>query len=497
MNKLRNILILGLLVCCTAVSGQTYDRVIRRNFWNDSRNVAGIRLDSLSRSYAEVYGRYNGGGLRDTWQAEEGWNAGAVTESIRHLEKISLTGSFSFEQTEGYGMCGSMFMSPGYYPIDVMEFTPGRKSRQTYSFDGGLSYDINDAWSIGARMNFESANLAKLKDLRYTDWKLDMAVAPGIIYRRNRFAVGLSPVFRKTSETIDATQIGTSESSYYAFFDKGLMYGVSQVWTGSGVHLSESGVNGLPVREFSYGGAVQAQYGGLYMSFELLGTSGSAGEKEYIWFRFPGTSMEYDIRYSLDEHIFRLHFDRKEQSVNESVLEKVNENGVVTVLDHGSNRIFSRETLSLAPEYEYVSDRFELTASVDLGWRKGLSSQIYPYIYAQSLMTVSSSVDALVHIGKFDVGARLSYRDGKVSETERYAQTGQAVQTAPYRLQDWYDRNMEYATASMIASGLSVRWNFFRGLYIEASADWMHGFDLRFIDGSDRMDAGLKLGYTF
>lgn len=501
MNKLRNILLLGLLVCCTAVSGQTYEGVLRRNFWNDSRNIAGIRLDSLSRSYAELYGGYESGGFRSTWQAEEGWNAGAATASIKHWDKVSMKGSFSFDQTEGYGMCGSMFIEPGYYPVDVLEFTPGRKTRQTYAFDGGLAFDINDMWTIGAKMDFMSANYAKLKDLRYTDWKLDMTVAPAVMFRSGDFVAGASPVFRKTSETIDATQIGTSESSYYAFFDKGLMYGISQVWTGSGVHLAEAGVNGLPVKEFHYGAAAQAQYKGLYMSFEYMKTQGTVGEKEYIWFRFPGSSVAADLGYKLqrgvEDHYFRLDFDWKMQDMDESVLEKVNENGVVNVLNHGSNRIFSRETMSVVPEYEYVSDKVEVLASVGLAWKNGVSSQVYPYVCTRSLMNMSARVKALVHMGDFDLGATLGYGAGKVSESEFMTDADITVQSTPQRLKDWYDREIEYETASRVVAGMSIRHNFAGGIYVEASADWMHGFDLLFVGGNDRVSAGLKLGYMF
>lgn len=127
MNKVRLILLLCLLSCSAAVLAQT--------------NVALVRLDSLSRSYAEVYGRYEEGEFRDTWQAPRMWSAGAATGSVRHFDRMSLTGSFSFDQTEGYGMCGSMFIKPGYFPIDVLEFTPGRKTLQTYAFDGGIAYD--------------------------------------------------------------------------------------------------------------------------------------------------------------------------------------------------------------------------------------------------------------------------------------------------------------------------------------------------------------------
>lgn len=143
MNKTGYILALCLLLCGLTVSAQRYERVFRDNIWNSSRNITGVRQDSMSRSYAEFYGQYEAGGFRDTWQAAEGWSAGAATASIRHLERISLAGSFSFDQTEGYGMCGSMFMKPGYYPVDILEFTPGRKTRQTYAFDGGIAYDLS------------------------------------------------------------------------------------------------------------------------------------------------------------------------------------------------------------------------------------------------------------------------------------------------------------------------------------------------------------------
>ena len=156
MNKSRNILLaLCLLVFSQAgLHAQTYERVFRNNFWNSTDTITGIRQDTVSRSYAEISGSYTGGGFRDSWEAEEGWSAGASTASIRHLERISFAGSFSFTQTEGYGMCGSMFIQPGYYPVDVLEFTPGRKTMQTYGFEGGLSYDVAENWRIGAAMDF-------------------------------------------------------------------------------------------------------------------------------------------------------------------------------------------------------------------------------------------------------------------------------------------------------------------------------------------------------
>lgn len=501
MNKFRYITALAMLLCVLTVSAQRYERVVKDNFWNSSRNVSGIRQDSVSRSYAEAYGKYEGGGFRDTWQAEKGWSAGAATASIRHLEKISLKGSFSFDQTEGYGMCGSMFIEPGFYPVDVLEFTPGRKTLQTYAFDGGISYDLSDHWRIGAAMDFESANMAKRKDLRHSNWKLDMAVTPGIMYHRGDLAIGASYIFRKTSESIKAEQVGTSESSYYAFLDKGLMYGVYSVWNGSGLHLSESGVNSFPVKDFSNGGALQMQYKGFFAEAEYLRTNGTVGEKEYIWFRFPGNEIGALLGYrhigDQFRHYARFGFGWKGLGLDESILEKVTENGVTTVHNHGSNRILAKETVSLSPEYELVGKAFEILVNADVRWENGLSSQMYPYAFTQRLMNWKAGTEALIHIGRLDLGAGIAIGGGRVYETAGNVDKDSGVQTSPFRLEEWYTRQMDYLTATRSEAGLSLRYNFRKGIYLQAEGYWIHGFGLSLATGSDRLATALRIGLSF
>ena len=504
MNKSRNILLaLCLLVFSQAgLHAQTYGRVFRNNFWNSTDNITGIRQDTVSRSYAEISGSYTGGGFRDSWEAEEGWSAGASTASIRHLERISFAGSFSFTQTEGYGMCGSMFIQPGYYPVDVLEFTPGRKTMQTYGFDGGLSYDVAEHWRIGAAMDFASANLAKRKDLRHTNWRLDMTVAPGFMFHKGDFAAGASAIFRKTSESVDPEQVGTTESSYYAFLDKGLMYGVHSVWTGSGLHLDEAGVNGFPVKEFSFGGSGQFQFRNFLADIRYLHTSGSVGEKEYIWFRFPGDEISADLFYrtggSDGQHRLRLGLLMKEHNMSESVLEKITENGVTNVFNHGWNRILSERAWKISPEYGFIAERFEARLKADVNMENSASSQIYPYVCTRTLLTWKVQADATVYgAGRFDLKVQAGYGAGRADEESRMASEESGVQTSPYRLQEWYDMHMEYITAQHLRAGMAVRYNFRKGMYIEADGTVVHGFGLRHIDGSGRYGASLKIGYNF
>ena len=497
MNRIRLISVLGLLFCGMAVSAQTYDRMLRNNFWNSSYNVTGIRQDSVSRSYAELSGTYEDGGFRDTWQASRGWSTGASTASIQHMEKMSLKGSFSFTQTEGYDMCGSMFIKPGYYPVDVLEFTPGRKTLQTYAFDGGISYDLGSNWRIGAMMDFESANMAKRKDLRHSNWRLDMTVSPGFMYYSEDFAIGANYIFRKTSETIEAEQVGIAETSYNAFLDKGLMYGVYSIWTGSGLHLDEAGVKGFPVKDFSHGAAVQMQYKGLFAEVEYLHTSGSIGEKEFIWYLFPGNSVDVRLGYKHQGHFARLDFGWNAGALDETVLEKVTVGGVTTIIGHGQNRIQTESGWKLRPEYEYVSEKVEVLASAMVEGHMETASQMYPYVSAQSLMKYGADVRVKTYIGPFDLAVKAGYAGGKVSEEDWITSEDSGVQTSPYRLQEWYDRQMEYATAPQMNLGLSLRWNFWKGLYTEAAGSWLHGFNLQYIKVPNRYGATLKIGYDF
>ena len=102
MSNMKGIYIGCMLLCIAAVSSaQTYDVIERRNSWNAGTNVTGIMMDSVTVSYAELYGKNNHGDFRNYYEADKLWSAGAVAKSITHLKKYSLIGSFSFDHTSG------------------------------------------------------------------------------------------------------------------------------------------------------------------------------------------------------------------------------------------------------------------------------------------------------------------------------------------------------------------------------------------------------------
>ena len=238
----RIVVLLAVLSLGRVAAQERFDRVERRNPWNGGVMSAGIRQDTVSRSFAEVYFVKENGGMTDPSASDDSWNAGARTASIRHLNKISFAGGFSYDYFDGRNMCGSIFTLPGLYPVDIVEFTPGRKVRETYAFEGALSAVLGERWTGGLHVGFAARNYAKRKDLRHKNTRLDFEFAPSAMYRAGRFAVSAAYIVGVDRERVEAEEIGVSAESYMAFFDRGLRYGSLQLWESNDLHLSTAGV---------------------------------------------------------------------------------------------------------------------------------------------------------------------------------------------------------------------------------------------------------------
>ena len=502
MNNMKRIYITCLfLYVASTVSAQSYDLVERRNPWNAGANVTGIMVDSTTVSYAELYGRNNHGDFHNYYEADKLWNAGAIAKSITHLKSYSLTGSFSFDHTSGRNMSGSMFIHPGFYPVDILEFTPGRKDLQTYAFMGGIAKDIAPCWRIGGKIDFTSANYSKRKDLRHTNYRLDLKVAPSIMYHSDDYAIGFSYIFGKNSESVKAEEIGTAATSYYAFLDKGLMYGAYETWEGSGIHLNESGMNGFPIKELSHGAAAQFQWKAFYVDVEYSHSSGSAGEKESIWFKFPANRVTSHLSYRFSKgnaaHFLRLNLTWSRQFNDENVLGRETSNGITTTHVYGSNRIFERSVFSVQSEYEFIAPRRELRFGANVSSLKSLTTQMFPYSVSQTMTCGRIYLAGTFHTKLFDLKTSGVFSIGDYTEKSKTVKTESEAGEPPYRLTDYYNLQNEYATAPRLTFEVGLRYKFYRGIYAEIQAEYTHGFNLKYIAGANRWNETIKLGYTF
>lgn len=495
-----------------AASAQSYEGVREADFWYGSTNVAGIRLhsaqfspakgDSLFKAAtAQIYGGYTGGAFKAPWEASSSWNVGVDTRAVIHLKRFSLAGSFGFEQFQGKDMCGSMFLIPDFYPVDLIEFTPGTKTTQKYTFTGGVSIDLDRGWKIGVNTDFLAANYSKRKDLRHTNYRLDFTISPGAAWHKDNWDVGFNYILSKNSETVKAEQVGTVENTYYAFLDKGISYGEYESWTGSGIHLDEAGVSGFPVKEIINGGALQLGWRDVFFEFVYKHSAGSIGEKQYMWYRFPGNSVSGTIGYRFDtpsvKRTLLLEAGWTRQNNFETVLEKVSEGGVTNVVEHGSNKIFSREEVFIKPQFDFHHRKFSLKAELEAGIHSELWSGLYPYVGSEEWYFVEGTLGAVVPVKGFRLALDLSYGGGHESWTQRSLAEDSGVQSEPFRLTEYWEKKMEYLTCQRLTVLPSIRYTFKPRIYIQADASVMCAIGIKLPGGAVRYDTSLRVGYEF
>lgn len=490
---------------------ERYHRTLGENMWNQGRNVNGLRLNPSTgnASYAEMYGHARKGGFHASNESSSPFGFGVTAKTVTWSRKVSMAGSFSFSQEKGTDMDGSMFIHPGRYPVDVLEFTPGTKILQRYSFTGGMAADLTEHWKAGASISYESANYAKRKDIRHTNYALDIEVVPSIMYTSGAFCAGLSLPVRKTAESIQAEQIGSTADTYYAFLDKGLMYGILQSWDGSGVHLKETGVDRFPVSEYSLGAAAQLGWRKFYADIEFDLTRGVVGEKDYNWFKFPGKRISANagvtIEGSAARHLVSLSCSWMLRQDYEYVMERVTTGGVTVPVTYGSNRVFEQRRLEAGPRYGMFSDKVVIEAQAGAVREKKLSTLRYPAVGEEDITLLQAAAKATFKAGRWRLGLLTSFsacpsgRDAILDST-----TGTSTSEAPaglFRLQEWYDLDHEWKTATRAGCGLSItRYLGLKGLdgiYIGAGGGFLKGFGTVHAAGDKLFGATARIGYEF
>lgn len=486
--KIRRIIACLLLVClcatlCLAAQPSSahslrYDNLLTRNLWLQGTNVAGMRADSLNASVASIGASFGHNDFKHTWgEASNQWSADAGASSVVHLKKFSMAGSFSFSQTMLYNACGSMFMDSGRFPVDIFEYTPGTKSLQKYYFDGGISVDVCPTMRVGGQIAFQSANCAKRKDLRYTDYALDFIVRPSVQWHNNEGAIGASFLFERNTETISAEQIGEASVPYYAFLDKGMYYGVETVWDGAALHIKEDGVSGFPVIEMGLGAAIQGSWKSLYAEFSFLHANGKVGEKDAVWFTFPSNRFRGTLAWKYEsckgtENVFRLDVSYKKTVLQENIIEKSTTGGVTTRSTYGNNVILQKGVFCVSPSWKaFRADSFEASVVLSYSRNEGLGTQIYPTWNSQVLRKVAAEVGCRFISGAWSVLGDCALGKGWLKEEDGIdsSASGLSVMNFPLLNTSAYDVWKSYNTRCLLSMGFGVRRDWNNGLFLQAN----------------------------
>ncbi len=494
MNKACHILAFLLLALhCMA---QDYETFLDTQIFAGSENINWIRTPDADYSYAELSTAYTDGSFRSPFNGRSLWSSTAKAKSLKQFQNFSIQGTFSFSSASANGACGSMSAISEYYPVDIYEFTPGKKSRQVYDLLGGLSLNVSENWLIGGKFTYQGQNYTKFKDLRHTTYHMSLQVSPSVLYRGDAWSAGGVYSFRRNTQSIVAEEIGINSGVYYAFLDKGLFYGVKDIWDNSSVHLKESGLDRFPIQENMHSLTVQSLYDNLFAEFGIQAGKGKIGEKQKIWYDYDRYACTAALAYRLTgeavEHTFKLKYDYRFLKNYENILEDITQGGITTTYDYGSLPILSKSSSLAGLEYMFY-DRNNgtiITADASITGERAESSTIYPYVYSSELLSANMGLSARFAVQKhLEITALLRAQKGFQNETSRSVSDTQAS-TSAQRATDIYSEMTLWKTSLKIPVHVGFRYTFDKGLYAK------YGFT--FVGHKNgQITNTLAIGYNF
>ena len=428
------------------------------------------------RGNAAVWGGYEIGGYRPTYGAASLWKAGVDATGIRHGEKTTLTGSLSFGQTMGKEMLSSMFLEPDYFPLDVLEFSPGTKSRQDIRLEGGLVRDSGYEWAFGLKAALKASNATKRESPGHTATGLSLQLEPTVTYEMDDgWGLATAYVFGLRTESIKSG--GGAAEDARVFIDKRMRYGDYQDWAGFGT---------LSVREMTNGVSTCFKSPEFSLGLRLLFKKGTIGDQ----YRYPGSDLSAFVEGLVQgdrvDHLYRFSLGRQADDLKE-----------------------------LAPGgyFSAISGRagWNLDLSYGLGWDKGFLRKIqlafdgsrwaesylgYPFYDRTKRLVGLATLLADASYGPVDLelyvkGGRGWWQDHGLDNAQE--------EGAPERLSEDWLRKMEYdrLLRGELGGFVTCHIDAVKGLYVRADAAWTRAFHIRYLPGHHRVTAAFKVGYEF
>lgn len=420
-----------------------------------------------------VWGGVEEGWFRPSYAGTLQWSAGARAEGIRHGKSTSWKGLVSLEQKTGYGMLSSMFLDPGYFPVDLLEFTPGTKSRETGRLEAGFVSDLGYEWAAGLEASFEAGYTGKRTGLRHAAFGLDFQLEPTVTYVvDDNIGLAIAYVFRLRTERV---QLHPSDGAASVFLDRGLRYGSFL-----------TGEETFPVRELSNGFAGQLYSEDVSAGLDWIWKRGQADAAD---FSFPGSTVslfyEQTIQANAADHIVRLSYRRERDQLRENIAGA----GISDVSDRvGRSGELKYGIRFLRSRVKYVGIALEgqrwVERSMAPNWDQTKRNL--------GMATLSSSFS----LGAIDLD--LEALAGGGLWRDRGRSRDEATDMPYRRTEDWL-RLMDYYMAPRVGVGGTITYRLpsVQGLFLQLEGRWLHALRKTAAGGQNRETANVTVGYEF
>ncbi len=456
--------------------------VFKSNALLNSKNAAALTsYTAPNLTDASVYFIKENGGFKNYFQAKDSRTYGLQAQSLTKLNsKIVFSGGFGYENFLGKNMSGSAFVDPYKAPFDIVELNPdnaGDKHMETYQVNGAVGAALHPKLSVGARLNYLSANYAKRKDLRHTNKLLNMDFSAGFMYKlTSLLELGASYDYNRRIESISFNRYGNTDKEYLSLISYGAFYGRSELFGDYGYTGNTN-----PLKDIKHGASVQLNIKfnnnvKLFNEFSFAdrnGFFGTEGTSSILLTQHTGKELAYRGHLSFNanryEHQLAAKFSYNYLANKETIYRRTTSvGGINEIVYYGNRDVFNGETLTAGLSYDLFADvensrsKWELHFSADYRSRDNAVSW-YPFYRDQK----NERYEFAAHFKKqfqikkegIKVGLGLGYGAG----TGQANIDGVVVEPAadyvqPVSMPVFLNEEFEYFTASRFKGEVSLQY---------------------------------------
>lgn len=521
---------LGILKCLS-IEAQTLDSTVQNmeymkytNAWLSTGHALGLHALPISKiSVAEAFSEYGKGRFVNFFEANQHFSAGAKMQSYRKMsDKLAFHGSMEYDAFRGKNMGGSVFIDPYRYPLDIDEnadSTAGKKKLERYHLAGAVSRKLGDSWKIGGKIDYETANYAKLKDMRHTNMLLNLdGNVSGSYSFNNCIEVGVGYDYQRRVESVDFDIYGNTDRQYLSLINFGSFYGNIELHDDQGYTADKTPMYDVVHKASVFANIKLAQNLEWFSQLtygDRNGYYGIRGTGSIVFTEHQGSQLEYHSAATLKKEETIQHFELRlcHQNVDnfQNIYRRETTAGSNTIIAYyGQTKLMDQKITSASFEYTSLlqmnglNPRWILKAGGQYHRRQQQVS-FYPFFRKQEINQVNfnGSVERNFNFGNdlLSVSYELKYGSGGgIAKLDGLYATPSSSQSMPISKDDYLYREFEYLTTARVINSIGFRFAHLvkanQLAYIGLSLNNTNAFRVTTI-GNRYFSTQLSLGYSF
>ena len=497
--------------------------------WLTSYNAAGILHYNGGRfTEARLSAKYEDGGLADYYEGRKAVNAGGGAESFYRLgDDMVFYGKVEYDYFTGSKMAGSSFIEPHHEAFDIVEndiSNLGRKRLNKFNLTGALGKKIYRELSLGAKLDYKTADYAKYKDLRHKNSLMDLTATVGLSMPIGTgIEAGLNIFYHRRSESLVFATYGNSDKVYKSLISYAAFMGLTETFGERGYTDKNTET---PLFDEYVGPQIQFEWTGLkdfkwYIEGSVLSRKGYFGKKSpYTISHNQNKGHVIDARSILEyrnkptvRHRLTMSFELEDLTdYSNSYYELRKDNNATYYQYYTPEKIASKTWIEARATYNADLGITVNIPAFSAGFSYKLSNRDlvaieYPYFRKQNLVTHDFECSATKNIIRtrdiitFSGGINLRTGSGKVCSDGTYT-TPSDKQRKPGEMITYLYRNYEFLTKTQLGGFVSMGFSTYLKEYdIKPFAKLGFGFrsvsDSEWLDGKQRYSCNLTIGMCF